>query len=104
MLPAEKPMPDATPLERRKVRRRLVNYKAKAALKWDDPTPCIVRNISSLGALLEFTAEVADIPKRFRIAIQHPLFTAECELRHHTPTTAGVMFISNRSEASRLFG
>ena len=90
------------PLERRKARRYDVNFKAKVGLKADKPTSCTVRNISSLGALLEFDAPVG-VPRHFRISIESPRFSADCEVRHRTGNAVGVMFTSNRDEARNLF-
>jgi hypothetical protein len=103
MLQTQKHAPKSQPRERRKTRRHIVNLPAKAGLKRDNPTPCVVRNISALGALLQFESPTR-FPKHFRVAIDNPAFTAGCELRHATETTAGVMFISNREEASAFFG
>lgn len=55
------------------------------------PLPCIVRNISAQGALLEL-----DFPERlpsyFTLQIEVDRFSAECEIRHKTAHGAGVFF------------
>lgn len=100
---SQKSIPEVAFHERRQNPRRTVNLKAKAGLVSDAPTPCRIRNISALGALLEFD-EPMFLPKHFRITIDEPHFSADCELRHRTELSAGVMFISNREEAKALFG
>ena len=57
-----------------------------------------MRNISPMGALLEFEMPVI-LPKRFRMQIPKDLFEVECDLRHNDGTMAGVLFINNRSGA-----
>lgn len=102
MLLAQKTDRNAVVRERRKARRYEVSFKAKAGLKADQPTPCTVRNVSALGALLEFDSPVK-IPRYFRIAIEAPRFSADCEVRHRTGNSVGVMFTSNRADALDLF-
>ena len=89
--------------ERRNVPRREVHLNAKAGLRYDAPVSCVVRNISAMGALIEFT-EAVTVPKTFRISIDSAMFSAECETRHQSGNTVGVMFISNRMEALAAFG
>ena len=93
----------AQPQERRNAPRRDVRLSAKAGIRYGAPVTCVVLNISPMGALIEFS-EAVTIPKHFRIAIDSVMFSADCELRHHTGRTAGVMFISNRMEALAAFG
>lgn len=94
---------DPQPSERRNAPRREVHLEAKAGLRFDAPVACVVRNISAMGALIEFP-EAVTVPKTFRISIDSAMFSAECELRHQKGTTVGVMFISNRMEALAAFG
>lgn len=94
---------DLETLERRNAPRREVLLAAKAGIREGVPMPCTVRNISAMGALLEFAVDVR-LPKQFRISIDSALFSAECEVRHQSGRTAGVMFISNRMEALAAFG
>lgn len=94
--------PQRRPRERRKARRHEVNFKAKAGLKADRPTPCTVRNVSTLGALLEFSVPT-NVPRFFRISIDDPRFAADCEVRHRSGHFVGVMFLSNRADAIALF-
>lgn len=94
--------PKLNSIERRRARRYEVNFKAKVGLKTDRPTRCIVRNVSVLGALLEFEEPVTP-PRYFRIAIDDPRFAADCELRHCKGKFVGVMFKSSRREALELF-
>lgn len=95
--------PDISTSERRNAPRREVRLAAKAGVRFDAPVACIVRNISPMGALIEFPQSMA-LPKTFRIAIDSAMFSAECELRHQNGCMAGVMFITNRMEALAAFG
>ncbi|MEQ1672067.1 MAG: PilZ domain-containing protein [Hyphomicrobium sp.] len=94
---------DLAASDRRNAPRREVFLAAKAGIRFDAPVACIVRNISAMGALLEFSEPVI-APKTFRITIDSALFSADCELRHQNGRLVGVMFISNRMEALAAFG
>jgi PilZ domain len=89
--------------DRRQTRRRDVSIPAKIGYRHQPPIACIVRNISPMGALLEFECDVA-LPESFRIVIESKMFWADCEVRHHKGNAAGVMFTSNRMEALAAFG
>jgi len=65
------------PSERRSYQRLDVDYLAVARLADGTSIPCRVKNISPMGALLEFS-EVRIMPANFRITIPDELFTAEC--------------------------
>lgn len=52
---------------------------------------CIVRNLSARGALLEF-ADQAPFASRFRLVVEHPVFEAQCDVRHRTANALGVYF------------
>lgn len=54
--------------------------------------PCVVRNISRGGALLEFTRTPRWLPYVFRLSIVAPAVEIECELRHLGSYGVGVMF------------
>ena len=63
--------------------------------------PCVVKNISNGGALLEFeTAEM--LPFRFRIQIESEGIDCDCETRHQDGRFMGVQFtraeVDNRDE------
>ena len=89
--------------DRRQSRRRDVSIPAKIGYRHQPPIACIVRNISPMGALLEFEDNII-LPESFRIVIESKMFWADCEVRHHKGNAAGVMFTSNRMEALAAFG
>ena len=92
-----------TEFNRRSSSRHDVTLPAKIGFRDQPPIACTVRNISPMGALLEFGGDIA-LPETFRIVIETKMFWADCEVRHHKGKTAGVMFISNRMEALAAFG
>lgn len=54
--------------------------------------PCVIKNISQGGALLEFqTAEM--LPYRFRLVIYSEGIDSDCETRHQTGNLMGVEFV-----------
>jgi PilZ domain len=88
---------------RRQSRRRDVSIPAKIGYRHQPPIACTVRNISPMGALLEFSDNIV-LPETFRIVIESKMFWADCEVRHRKGNAAGVMFTSNRMEALAAFG
>lgn len=91
------------PSERRSYQRIEVNYRAVARLADGTSISCSVKNISPMGALLEFP-EARILPAHFRITIPDQLFTAECEFRHQTGKSVGILFTTGRMEALARFG
>jgi PilZ domain len=89
--------------DRRTVARQNVSIPAKVGFRDRTPIACTVRNVSAMGALLEFGDDVL-LPDNFRIIIESKMFWADCEVRHRKGRTAGVMFITNRMEALAAFG
>ena len=65
--------------------------------------PCLVRNISSTGALIEFDAVIA-LPLAFRLDIDNDLFEAHCEVRHQSGRRFGIQFTSNLQGALAKYG
>ena len=61
------------------------------------PIPCLVRNISEGGALLEVDRQVR-ITSYFQLAIEADGFEADCEIRHQTEHGIGVYFREVRVE------
>jgi len=55
--------------------------------------PCVVRDISAGGALLE-TAHPGWLPSRFRVMMEAPRFEADCEVVHRSAEAVGVRFTS----------
>ncbi len=56
--------------------------------------PCLIRNFSEAGALLEFDCP-ANVLSRFRLEIDVVDFAINCEVRHHTARRAGVRFLAS---------
>jgi hypothetical protein len=52
---------------------------------------CIVRNVSSGGALLELS-DPHKLPVHFKLIVGADRFEAECEIRHRTANGVGVLF------------
>ena len=65
--------------------------------------PCVVRNISPTGALIEFDCVIA-LPTAFRLDIDDDLFEALCEIRHQSGRRFGVQFTSNLQGALAKYG
>lgn len=91
------------PSERRTHQRHAVDYSATVRFADGSSLPCRVKNISPMGALLEF-GEKRIIPANFRLTIPSEMFAAECEFRHQTGSTIGVLFTTGRMEALARFG
>ena len=89
--------------DRRGAPRKEVHIPAKIGFRDLPPIACIVKNVSPMGALIEFNSDVV-LPETFRIIIESKMFWADCEVRHQKGRNAGVMFISNRAEALAAFG
>ncbi len=91
-----------SPSERRGYQRIDVNYRAVVRLADGTSIACFVKNISPMGALLEFS-EARVLPAAFRLTIPDELFSAECEFRHQTGKQIGVLFTTGRMEALAKF-
>lgn len=89
-------------VERRKTCRLEINLDGIVKSRTGATIPCTVKNVSSMGAFLEFERPTI-LPKQFKLAIAQHMFEAECEVRHRTPTCVGVLFSSNRREALACF-
>lgn len=65
------------------------------------PVPCIVRNISRSGALLEF---LHAFPPPMNLALQLEGHRAliKCEIRHYEPPLCGVRFLLSSGKSSDL--
>jgi hypothetical protein len=90
-------------IDRRGAVRKEVHIPAKVGFRDLAPIACMVRNVSAMGALIEFDSDVV-LPQTFRIIVESKMFWADCEVRHQKGRSAGVMFISNRAEALAAFG
>lgn len=93
----------AAPAERRMHPRRDVDFAATVRFTDGSTRPCRVKNVSAMGALLDFGAP-PHLPRTFRLLIVSETFSADCDLRHETGNQAGVMFTSSRAEALARFG
>jgi hypothetical protein len=89
--------------DRRRINRTDVSISAKIGFRDKQPIACTIRNVSPMGALLEFSTDIV-LPENFRIVVASKIFTADCEVRHHKGRFAGVMFVSSRAEALAAFG
>ena len=86
-------------VERRSSRRSSVFLRAKVRLPNNDaPVDCIVRNISPMGALIQFERAITT-PTNFRLVIESDFFQADCTVLHVTGGNVGVEFTSGRMEA-----
>jgi hypothetical protein len=84
--------------DRRRAIRREVRLEARIRLEHGVYVPCIIRNISCMGASVELNYD-AFVPLQFRLQIPGDLFEAECALRHRHGAVLGLEFLSNRAEA-----
>lgn len=91
------------PAERRMHRRLDVDFRAVVRFQDGSSVPCRVKNISAMGALIEFEQE-RNLPQIFKLTIPDEMFAAECDLRHQTANRAGVLFTTGRLEALARFG
>ena len=79
------------PLERRAFGRRESCIEAVAKIG-GRRIPCVMRNFSLDGALIEIETEIA-VPATFRLAIEAKDADAVCEVRHRSGRTFGVRFL-----------
>ena len=82
---------DSKSNDRRQFGRRTTLWHAWIRIAGREPEPCIVRNFSVAGALLEFPGAVPVIG-RFRLIIDIFSFEAECFVRHRGTRGLGVYF------------
>lgn len=81
-------------VDRRQTPRHDIRLSAHVKVLGRARIPCIVRNISSTGARIEFYAAIA-LPQSFRLDIDDDLFEAHCDVRHQNGRIYGVQFTSN---------
>lgn len=82
----------AHPVERRQFGRRKTCIHGWVAVDGRVKLPCLVRNVSKGGALLEFDVP-KNLPFTFKLVIDSKGFEARCETRHKGPTWMGVEFV-----------
>lgn len=94
----------ATPqvVERRKHCRVDLNLNAKIRVPSGSYLSCTVKNVSSMGAYVEFDGPTI-VPDNFKLVIPDCWFEANCQVRHAHPHGVGVVFTSNRREALARF-
>jgi hypothetical protein len=86
--------------DRRQFGRRTTFLHAWIRIPGRPPLPCIVRNLSVKGALLEL--DVPDwLPYEFRLRIDASGFDVDCELRHKGKNGCGVMFVEHDGARDR---
>jgi hypothetical protein len=79
--------------ERRQFGRRRTNVHATILARGRPAEPCVMRDVSEGGALLEVRHPHL-LPSRFRLVAEAVGFEADCEIAHRTDATAGVRFIA----------
>lgn len=83
------------PVENRRFGRRRALIHAFVVTKLGHRVPCIVRNISMGGALLE-VEEPKQLPKSFKLVVDADSFEADCDIRHRTAHGVGIYFSAIR--------
>ena len=93
--------------EQRKFGRRRALIHAFIVNKCGHRLPCIVRNISVGGALLE-VEQPKHVPNRFKLVVDADAFEADCDIRHRTEHGVGVFFeacrIARNGRDTRVIG
>jgi hypothetical protein len=79
------------PVERRQFGRRRTCLHATIAPRSRPCEPCIVRDISASGALLE-VSKPSLLPSRFRLIVEANGLETDCEVVHRGDTAVGVRF------------
>jgi hypothetical protein len=83
--------------ERRQFGRRNTICHAIACARGRPNWPCVVRNVSAGGAMVEIQGSVP-LPTRFRLVVSAWQFEAECEVVHRSENAVGVRFLSCAGE------
>lgn len=89
--------------ERRYGPRREVSLAARVRAPKSPWLACTVRNISAMGALLEF-AQTAMLSESLILQVPELLLELECSVCHCDGRSAGVQFTSNRQATLALLG
>ncbi|MDX2158765.1 MAG: hypothetical protein SFW09_19865 [Hyphomicrobiaceae bacterium] len=84
----------SSPPDRRAFGRRESFIHAMAWMPGRAPEPCIVRNYSDSGALIEFRVAV-EPPSRFRLVVEAKGIDAFCEVRRRLDKSIGVSFVDD---------
>ena len=80
-------------IERREFGRRWSRVHGWICIDGRPRVPCIVRNFSEGGALLQHEPHISP-PTLFRLVIDAAKFEIGCEVRHRQPGSAGVRFMN----------
>ncbi len=80
------------PPDRREFGRRKVALEGLIWVPCRGKIPCLVSNISIMGALLELDPHTW-LPAKFRLVVGDK-FDVDCTLAHRTAITAGVNFVA----------
>lgn len=85
--------------EQRQFGRRQTHMHAWISVPGRPKLPCIVRNISLGGALLELDRP-SWLPFNFQLTIEAAKYVTWCEVRHHSASHVGVRFMSAVEQAA----
>jgi hypothetical protein len=92
-------------LEKRQFGRRSTQIRGLIMVTGKRSIPCIIRNISMDGALLEFDRR-RSVPFYFKLVIEADGFEADCEFKHNKEHGVGVFFravrVARKGRDSRL--
>ena len=80
--------------EKRQFGRRQTSIRAWAKVGGRPSLPCVVRNLSEGGALLEFDEPVW-LPFGFLLLSEYKTIDRVCEIRHQTANRIGVQFVEH---------
>ncbi|MFV0298730.1 MAG: PilZ domain-containing protein, partial [Hyphomicrobiaceae bacterium] len=81
---------------RRTFGRREVTIHAFAHLPGRSPEPCLVRNLSGSGALVELNARIDELTI-FRLVVDAKGIDTLCEVRRKSGKSIGVQFVADES-------
>ena len=79
------------PAERRHFGRRQTCVHACISARGRSPIPCVMRDVSEAGALLE-VSDPQWLPPRFRLIVEANGFEVDCEIVHRSDNAVGVRF------------
>ena len=88
----------SSPADKRQFGRRQSGSHGWIKVRGRPALPCVVKNISQGGALLEFQAAEM-LPYRFRLVIESEGIDSDCETRHQTGNHMGVEFVKVEQQA-----
>lgn len=78
-------------MDRRQFGRRHAHVHAVIAARGRPVVPCVMRDVSEGGALLE-VAHPEWLPSRFRLVVEAYRLEVDCEIMRRTETAVGVRF------------